>query len=156
MVRGEETPVTRRAALMGAAGLAVGAVGAAVAGRLGGEPTAAPPPPGPAAGIVRPIPGWTRVAAFATLPEDGPVKVVAGTVTAYLFRTGEHVRAVSAICSDLPCALDWRGDSDSLYCPCHRALFTAQGKSLSDIYPVPPLATYEVKVEGGDVYLKAP
>jgi nitrite reductase/ring-hydroxylating ferredoxin subunit len=155
-VRGEARPITRRTALAGAAGLAIGGLGAALAARLAESPSTAARQPGPAGGLMRPAHGWVRVASLAELPSERPVKVVAGDVTAYLFRSGETLRAVSAICSDMPCSLDWRQDSGKLYCPCHRALFSAEGSSLSQTYAVPALPSYQLKVEAGDVYLLAP
>jgi nitrite reductase/ring-hydroxylating ferredoxin subunit len=154
-VRGEARPITRRTALAGAAGLAAGGLGAALAARLA-APSAPASRTGPAGGLMQPAHGWVRVASLAELPAGRPVKVVAGDVTAYLFRSAQNVRAVSAICSDMPCSLDWRQDSGRLYCPCHRALFSAEGSSLSQTYSVPPLPSYAVKVEAGDVYLLAP
>lgn len=144
----EEKLLTRRAALAAAAGLAAGALGVA------GLERAVASRPAPAAQLPG---GWLRVAALVDIPVDKPLRVLAGSVIAYLFRTGESVRSLSGLCSDQPCALDWRSDEAELYCPCHRAEFSQEGQPLgaaATSYRVPALPTYPVKVVGGEVYLK--
>jgi Rieske Fe-S protein len=67
-------------------------------------------------------------------------------VSAYLFRRGEAVTAVSSICSHLPCELWWDGSQALLACPCHAATFTPQGRSTDPHYPLPALNTVRVRV----------
>ncbi|MGH7904850.1 MAG: ubiquinol-cytochrome c reductase iron-sulfur subunit, partial [Candidatus Dormibacteraceae bacterium] len=144
--------VTRRGALVaGVAGLA------ALAGGLSGlgaarlmEPRA-PAPAGPGATIHPDQGRWMDVAALIDLPEGQGVKVTAGAVSAYLFRSGTRVTAVSAICSHLPCALDWQASRGVLLCPCHQQAFTPQGRSTSAAYPMPDLSRVMVRVESGRV-----
>jgi nitrite reductase/ring-hydroxylating ferredoxin subunit len=141
----KESWMTRRAALVAGLGLAAGAVGGGLLGRAmepaavatrvaGGEP-------------IDPIPGkWVDVAAISDLVEGQGQRVAAGSVSAFLFRRGESVTAVSSICSHLPCELWWDGGHGLLNCPCHPASFTPAGQSTDTTYPLPALNTVHVRV----------
>jgi nitrite reductase/ring-hydroxylating ferredoxin subunit len=101
---------------------------------------------------VAPSPGrWVDVGALTDLPQGQGVRVTAGAVGAYLFRSGDRVAAVSSICSDLPCELGWSAGSRLLVCPCHRKAFTPEGRSTSPSWPHPPLSRVIVRIEGGRV-----
>lgn len=140
-----ESWLTRRAALVAGFGLAAGAVTGGLLGRAmqpaavatrvaGGDP-------------INPIPGkWVDVAAISDLVEGQGKRVTAGSVSAFLFRRGESVSAVSSICSHLPCELWWNGGQGLLDCPCHPASFTPDGKSTDTTYPLPALNTVHVRV----------
>jgi nitrite reductase/ring-hydroxylating ferredoxin subunit len=141
----KEPWMTRRAALVAGLGLAAGAVGGGLLGRAmqpadvarrvaGGEP-------------IDPSPGkWVDVAAMSDLVEGQGKRVAAGSVSAFLFRRGESVTAVSSICSHLPCELWWDGGHGLLKCPCHPASFTPAGQSTDTTYPLPALNTVHVRV----------
>ncbi|MGH7776971.1 MAG: ubiquinol-cytochrome c reductase iron-sulfur subunit [Candidatus Dormibacterales bacterium] len=152
---GAEGGMTRRNLLFaGAAGLAAlaGGVVGLEAGRLTGATGAPAAVPG---SLIVPEPGrWIPVAAMADLPEGQGVKVRAGAVSAYLFRRGESVSAVSAICSHLPCDLRWMSSEGLLLCPCHQKTFTTAGHSTSTAYPMPDLNKVMVKVEAGQVLVR--
>jgi nitrite reductase/ring-hydroxylating ferredoxin subunit len=130
-----ETSISRRAALVAGLGVAAGALAGVVVGRAL-EPGA---PELSRSGPVNPLPGvWTDVGALAEFSEGQGKLVHAGGVSAFVFRRGEAVSAVSAICSHLPCELWWDGDQSLLACPCHPVWFTAEGKPKST-YPMPTL-----------------
>ncbi|MDQ1909394.1 ubiquinol-cytochrome c reductase iron-sulfur subunit [Paenibacillus sp. GD4] len=62
--------------------------------------------------------------------------------------------ALNPTCKHLGCTVNWNGNpefKDQYYCPCHGAHYTAEGKTLA-VAPV-SLDEYEVKVEGGFVYV---
>ena len=156
--RTPESPlIDRRAALAAVAGLAVGAAGALGIGRLTGseQPEAGAPP----AGILRPATTrrWIAVGLLSEFPDKKATPVVAGNVQAYIFRTGDTLSAVSSICSDLPCSLDWREGDATLYCPCHRQEFAVDGVPRESSYrpAVPRLATFRVRVDSGRVLVLA-
>src|SRR5713226_7376920 len=136
--------LTRRAALVAGRGLAAGAVGGGLLGHemensnqtanAGGQP-------------IDPVGGrWVDVAALADLQEGQGKLVTAGSVSAFVFRKGDSVTAVSSICSHLPCQLWWNSDNSLLDCPCHPASFTPVGKSTNLAYPLPALNTVRVRV----------
>jgi Rieske Fe-S protein len=65
-----------------------------------------------------------------------------------------HLYALSSTCthSDV-CHVKWDPDREELICPCHRGAFDLYGNVLSGP-PPRPLATREVIVEAGDVFVK--
>jgi nitrite reductase/ring-hydroxylating ferredoxin subunit len=135
--------LTRRAALVAGLGLAAGAVGGGLLGRQmeGGTPTAQGGQP------IEPVGGvWVDVAAVQDLTEGQGTLVNAGSVSAFVFRQGDKVTAVSSICSHLPCQLWWNRHDSLLDCPCHPASFTPSGQSTNHAYPLPALNAVRVRV----------
>jgi nitrite reductase/ring-hydroxylating ferredoxin subunit len=126
--------LTRRAALVAGLGLAAGAAGGTVVGRtLGARPASGGGDP------INPVNGrWVDVAALADLAEGQGRHVNAGAVSAFVFRHGDNVTAVSAMCSHLPCELWWDGGKANLMCPCHPVSFTPDGHP-ADGYSLPSL-----------------
>jgi cytochrome b6-f complex iron-sulfur subunit len=143
----EEAPregwLTRRAALVAGLGLAAGA---ATGGLL--EKALQPPALTAKGGDpIVPVSGaWVDVAALEELAEGQGRRVTAGSVSAFVFRSGDTVTAVSAICSHLPCELWWDDAHDLLACPCHPATFTTTGHSTDTKYPLPALNTVHARV----------
>jgi cytochrome b6-f complex iron-sulfur subunit len=139
--------LTRRAALVAGLGVAAGAVGGGFVARA---LEAAPTPR--TARTINPKGGrWVDVGALADFPDGGGRQVKAGAVSAFLFRKGDMVSAVSSICSDLPCELWWDDPHSVLVCPCHQRTFTADGSSTDRVYPLPPLDTVHARVNGDRV-----
>ncbi len=136
--------LTRRAALVAGFGVAAGAVTGGLVGRAL-EPGATAANPGGRS--VNPTPGrWVDVGALADFAEGQGERVSAGGVGAYLFRRGSTISAVSAICSHLPCELQWNGGNGVLDCPCHPASFNPDGTPTSKVYPLPRLDLVSVRV----------
>ncbi|HET7339044.1 MAG TPA: Rieske (2Fe-2S) protein [Candidatus Dormibacteraeota bacterium] len=141
----EQTPrqgwMTRRAALVAGLGLAAGAAGGTILGRVT-EQTALAKSSEP----INPDQGrWIDVAAMSDLREGHGKLVVAGSVRAFVFRKGDTVSAVSSICSHLPCELWWDGQQSHLACPCHPAAFERDGRP-SQGYSLAPLNPVRVRV----------
>jgi nitrite reductase/ring-hydroxylating ferredoxin subunit len=135
--------LTRRAALVAGIGLAAGAVG----GELLGRAVENRPSTESGGGPIDPVGGtWVDVAGLHDLTEGEGMLVTAGAVSAFVFRRGDSVTAVSAICSHLPCQLWWNSQSSELDCPCHPASFTPSGQSTNNRYPLPALSTVRARV----------
>ncbi len=136
--------LTRRAALVAGFGVAAAALTGGLIGRaLEPAPTAQVRGGGP----IDPIAGrWVDVVAMSDLVEGQGKRVAAGSVSAFVFRRGDTVTAVSSICSHLPCELWWNSGNGLLDCPCHPASFTPAGKSTDQLYPLPALNTVHVRV----------
>ena len=135
--------LTRRAALVAGLGLAAGAVGGGLLGRQmeGNAPIAQGGQP------IDPVGGvWVDVAAFRDLTDGQGTLVNAGSVSAFVFRKGDKVTAVSSICSHLPCQLWWNSHDSLLDCPCHPASFTPSGQSTNQAYPLPALNQVRVRL----------
>ena len=136
--------LTRRAALVAGLGIATGVAAGGLMGR------AMEPNPSSyirAARHVSPANGrWVDVGALADFIDGQGKRVTAGAIGAFLFRRGDTVNAVSSICSDLPCELQWNGGTHVLDCPCHPASFTPAGAPTNKAYPLPSLDLVSVRV----------
>jgi len=142
--------LTRRAALVAGLGVAAGAVTGGVIGRALDQPAQYV---AGARRLVSPKVGrWVDVGALAELGEGQAIRVKAGAVGAYVFRRGDAVTAVSAICSDLPCELSWNVGNGVLDCPCHPASFNPDGSPTNHAYKLDSLDVVSVRVtEAGRV-----
>lgn len=136
-----EAWLTRRAALVAGLGVAAGAAGGMILGRSAGVETSRP-----GGGAIDPTHGqWVDVAAMSDLAEGQGHHVRAGGVSAFVFRHGDAVTAVSDICSHVPCVLWWDRGNAILQCPCHPASFSADGQP-TDGYQLPSLNKVHVRV----------
>ena len=99
---------------------------------------------------------WHRVAAEADLAENMPLAVrVAGQEIAVV-RLEDGIFAVNDICTHEYALLsDGYCEDGRLECPLHQACFDIRtGAALNPPADV-PVATYRVKVEGGEVFVEA-
>jgi nitrite reductase/ring-hydroxylating ferredoxin subunit len=137
--------LTRRAALVAGLGVATGAVAGSLLGRSMESNSSGYPIP--SARLVQPKDGrWVDVGALADFADGQGKRVTAGAIGAFLFRRGDTVKAVSSICSDLPCELSWNGGSGVLDCPCHPASFKPDGSPTNHAYSLPSLDLVSVRV----------
>lgn len=149
--------LTRREALLAGASAATAALGVGAAYRVAGllGPARAPERAQVAfapSSTMEPQPGaWFDAGPLAALPEGQAVHFRAGAVPAVLFREGASVRALSGMCTHLPCELGWNHSARTLDCPCHPQSFDMHGQSVGADYPLPTLPGVQVKVEDGRV-----
>jgi cytochrome b6-f complex iron-sulfur subunit len=154
---GRQAPwLSRRSALVGGAGLAVGALAGAVAARFGLPDSRDVPPPPVVRGTVEPRPELARWVdsglTLSDLKEEGvPHRVNAGAIGAFVVRYKGQVLALSAFCTHLPCELQWQRQAGNLLCPCHNRAFSVEGSSLDPYYPLPPLPMVRVRVRDGRI-----
>ncbi len=148
--------LSRRAALVAGAGVALGALGGASAQRLADLlPKPAPGPTKTAAerAILEPQPETARWydtgIRFAEMSDNQPHRVTAGAISAFVIRQGEQLTAMSSYCTHMPCELVPTGSQ--LRCPCHNLSFSLQGQSLADGYDLPSLPLVRVRVKNGRV-----
>ena len=75
-----------------------------------------------------------------------------GAIEGFLLRSGEEVKALSAVCTHMGCILNYSKFRDRFECPCHGAPFEKDGQP-SDQYraPLPRLPSLQVRVEKGQV-----
>jgi cytochrome b6-f complex iron-sulfur subunit len=158
---------SRREALLAGLAAATGAAGVAVIARFSGLLGAGTPHSSPSAttrapggvsyfdpGAIQPTSGtWFDAGPLSALPEGQAVHFRAGAVPAVLFREGQRVRGLSAICTHLPCELNWNAGAKTLDCPCHSRSFDAQGKAAGADYAdrLPDLPKVSVRIVGGRV-----
>ncbi len=71
-----------------------------------------------------------------------------------VIRDGSGFKAFSASCTHLGCLVKWDRVNKELLCPCHAAVFDADGGVVSGP-PPSPLPAYKVKEIGTRVYVSA-
>jgi cytochrome b6-f complex iron-sulfur subunit len=142
-------------ASVAAAAVAVGAAGGVALDRVVAGAAAVPvadPTLQPNAGT------WHTVAAVADLP-DGAVRAFdVGTVSGFVERGAEGLRAVSGICTHQGCRLALDAPSRELVCPCHNATFAVTGRLVHHQLPTPPPSLPQIAVREieGAVQIFAP
>lgn len=96
---------------------------------------------------------WRAVMALSEVPQATPVRFSSGAVEGFLVRNGDHVRALSAICTHMPCALNWSKMRTQFECPCHGAEFDSGGTSTGEYGRgwLAPLPVIQVRVQEGQV-----
>ena len=72
-----------------------------------------------------------------------------------LVRSGKSVRAFSTTCTHLGCQVHWKPEEKSFICPCHDAVFDADGKPVKGPPPT-PLAQYPVEIRGASIFVSMP
>lgn len=123
---------TRREALRLAAAAPLAAVVACRA------PAASPP-----AGIL---------VALASIPEGERLRVLRGDEPIELVRSGDAVRARSLWCTHVGCEVRWVPAHEIYSCPCHGAVFAADGRVLEGP-PTAPLREIAVTRWGDQVVI---
>ena len=99
--------------------------------------------------------GWHRVASESDVDTDEPLRVRIGEAQIALCNVDGEIYAIDNICTHEYAELsDGFIDGDCIECPLHQAQFhIPSGRAMG-----PPadedLATYPVKVESGEVYVK--
>jgi Rieske Fe-S protein len=73
----------------------------------------------------------------------------------FLQRTGEReVRAFNASCPHLGCAVEWRNESKTFYCPCHNSSFASDGAVIQPSPAARQLDALEAEVsDDGSVWV---
>ena len=99
-------------------------------------------------------PGETRLVTY-TNPFSEPWDGDSSKVPAYVRCSAEGELTVFAInCAHLGCPVRWFSESQLFMCPCHGGVYYADGSRASGP-PERGLFTYERKVEGGKLLIKA-
>jgi len=95
----------------------------------------------------------------ASVDEIGPtgLEVNVGEEPVLLVRDGDAVRALGALCSHQEMELAGGYlDGGAWVCPHHGASFCVKSGEALSMPAVDPVATFEVKVEAGRVFVKEP
>lgn len=158
MVKGTDSPGISRRGFLGGVIAAVGGIVAAAVGI-------------PAVGyVLSPLLGtkpsqWYEVGPVSDFPQGQPVLAIFARVikdgwvtkeqhvSVYVRREdGDRFTVFSSRCTHLGCGVQWNGKAQQFFCPCHAAVFDAQGRVVAG--PAPrPLDRYAVKVENGRLFL---
>jgi menaquinol-cytochrome c reductase iron-sulfur subunit len=75
------------------------------------------------------------------------------TKTVYVKRSGNDFTVFSNICTHLGCGVKWDEQRKNFLCPCHGAVFDADGKVVAGPPPA-PMTRLAHKVQNGKVYVE--
>ncbi len=89
-------------------------------------------------------------AADMTAGQSKTVRV--GSKAVVVVKNRDGFNAFSAVCTHLGCLVTWSSDQKQFLCPCHAAVFGADGRVLSGPPPT-PLVRYTVTQLGDKVYV---
>lgn len=95
-----------------------------------------------------------KVTPLEELPRDRGVRVIVGEHRIALFRVGDDVYAIGDRCSHAEASLS-EGEvfDEAVECPRHGSEFDLRTGEPSSLPATSPVATYDVVVEDGTVYL---
>ncbi len=96
-----------------------------------------------------------EIAGAAGLAPGQAVSAQVGSKAVILVRSNSGYRAFSAACTHLGCLVKWDSANKEFLCPCHAAVFDANGRVVSGPPPA-PLVEYVVKEIADKVYVSAP
>ena len=98
---------------------------------------------------------WQRVASVAEVADDKGLQVKIGTTEVAIFRVGEALYALEAIC---PHAEAWLADGfiddDRIECPLHQALFHIPTGEVRSAPATRPLRVYPVRRVDADILVR--
>jgi nitrite reductase/ring-hydroxylating ferredoxin subunit len=122
--------LTRRQLLsggvIGAAGVAAGALGMTLLRPAGSEPR--DPIWDDGSGLITGDGEWVEVATLADLPPGNAVRFSTVAFDGFVVNDAGEIRALSSVCTHMGCTLRWRQGWQDLRCPCHGASFDLQGR----------------------------
>lgn len=78
------------------------------------------------------------------------------TNTAWVYKDGDKIIAISPVCKHLGCMVDWEhkdGHKNQFYCPCHAGRYEKNGANIAGTPPLGPLDEYEVQEKDGYLLL---
>lgn len=96
--------------------------------------------------------GQTLETSFSMKVKDG-YATVDRKYTIFLRRKGDSVIAFDPACTHLGCRINWVGDKNRYFCPCHGGVFDSDGAAVSGP-PPKPLEQHPVKVENGQIFVQ--
>lgn len=78
------------------------------------------------------------------------------TESAWVYKDGDQVIALSPVCKHLGCTVNWNSDSahpNQFFCACHAGRYEKSGKNIPGTPPLGPLDEYEVSEKDGFLML---
>ena len=108
------------------------------------------------AAFEKPPTDWTTVAVLDDLRDGKPHRVDADGTPILLLRQGDQIRAIGATCPHLGGPLEEGTiDGDTVTCPWHGSVFSLADGALIHGPAMMPVAAYEVRIENGNVAIRA-
>ncbi len=107
-------------------------------------------------GVANPGPGWIAVARATDLSPGTAMRFLAAGREGYVLNLDGTLRALSALCTHLPCVVQWNGSERDFICPCHEAEFGVDGQhhpTPTYDHRLPPLPSFPVEQVGSLIYV---
>jgi Rieske Fe-S protein len=95
--------------------------------------------------------GTTKEVTFRMPVWDGYREVERG-YSLFVRRYEDHVVAFDPSCTHLGCRVEYQGEKNRYFCPCHGGVFDGDGNVVSGP-PPKPLEQYPTKIEGGQIWV---
>lgn len=76
--------------------------------------------------------------------------------TAWVYKEGDKIIALSPVCKHLGCTVNWEGDEkhkNEFFCPCHNGRYEKNGNNIPGSPPLGPLDEFEVTIVDGFIHL---
>lgn len=80
------------------------------------------------------------------------------TNSAWVYRDGDKIIALSPVCKHLGCTVNWAGSPDhptQFFCPCHAGRYEKNGQNIAGTPPLGPLDEYDVQDRDGFIAIGA-
>ncbi|MBT2582053.1 ubiquinol-cytochrome c reductase iron-sulfur subunit [Planococcus sp. ISL-109] len=80
------------------------------------------------------------------------------TNSAWVYRDGDKLIALSPVCKHLGCTVNWGGDAEhptQFFCPCHAGRYEKNGANIAGTPPIGPLDEFDVEDQDGFVAIGA-
>ena len=80
------------------------------------------------------------------------------TNSAWVYRDGDKIIALSPVCKHLGCTVNWAGSPDhptQFFCPCHAGRYEKNGQNIAGTPPLGPLDEYDVQDQDGYIAIGA-
>ncbi len=102
---------------------------------------------------------WADVGSQESVPERRPLRVEVGGTLVLLVRAGDQLLAIGNQCTHQCAGLDEgvvkvAGSVKTVTCPAHGSMFNVETGRVMRPPATRPVPVYDVKVEGGRVYVR--
>lgn len=80
------------------------------------------------------------------------------TSSAWVYKQGDKLIALSPVCKHLGCTVNWAGDPENptqFFCPCHAGRYEKNGQNIAGTPPLGPLDEFEIEDRDGFIAIGA-
>lgn len=103
------------------------------------------------------MPELVKIAKLSDIKEGEVKSVMVGSEKVAIYRKGDRIFATSGICTHADCVISENSniiEGDEVECTCHGSKFSIKTGEVTSPPATEPLKTYQVNVEGEDVFIE--